>query len=291
MPIAPEENTWVQAAPAQGKPLCQDTQSALESLRGLVRQKYSGEMFENNAVSQQSQSAADSNFTDAVARREIPGLQLQAWRDPKTGLTPSFDILKAAMEHDANPFGPDASDQGTLANLANDLSNRRMSDRGPINLAYLHNLITNRDFRDLTDLYDSYRDPEKFRWFDYAKAAFDARFPDIADPNGKSADTTALFPAFLTNLDHAVRDEDLKGAQIGQVANKMLQDLDKVYVGQYFGRLGAAQASQIIPRNPASTSEPPSAGSSVSAEDRGSIPSCLPEQEMGADRRPGLIRL
>ena len=108
-----------------------------------------------------NQSAADSSFTDAVAGREIAGLRLLTWRDPKTGLPPSSDIVQAAMEHDANLVEPSVSNTDTLISLTNDISNRRMSDRGPVNQAYLDNLITDRDFRDLADLSDAYLDPAK----------------------------------------------------------------------------------------------------------------------------------
>ena len=175
-----------------------------------------------------NQSAADSNFTDAVAGREIAGLRLLTWRDPKTGLPPSSDIVQAAMEHDANLVEPSVSNTDTLISLANDISNRRMSDRGPVNQAYLDNLITDRDYRDLADLSDAYLDPAKSRWFDYARGAFYFRFRDSSDPNGVNSEAMKLFPAYLMGLNGAVRDEDLKGSEIRDLANKMLDDLGKM---------------------------------------------------------------
>jgi hypothetical protein len=242
--------------------------------RNDIAKAIQGEWNRVRQIQKDSQSTADTNFTDAVAGRRIAGLQLQAWRDPKTGLAPSTDILQAAMDHDANPVQPGASDRDTLARLASDISNGRMNDPGPINQAYLRNLIDNRDFRDLTGLYDTYRDPARSRWFDYARDAFFARFGDPAPPsgeaggfesgrgasppaaaNGASATATMLFPRYLTDLDQAVREQNLKGMQIRDAADRMLQDLDRMYVGQSFGKMGPAPASQANQPGTAPNSE------------------------------------
>ncbi len=182
-----------------------------------------------------SQSSADSSFTDAVAKREIAGLQLQTWSDPKTGLAPSGDILQAAMDHGANQIETSVSDRDTLVSLTNDISNRRMSDLGPINQAYLRNLITGQDFRDLTSLYGAFQDPVKSRWLDSANTAFCSKYADANEPNGVSADASRFFPRYLTNLDQAVRNQNLEGTQIRDCADKMLQDIDKALVGQWLG--------------------------------------------------------
>jgi hypothetical protein len=176
---------------------------------------------------------------DAVAKREIAGLHLQTWRDPNTGLPASGDIVQAAMEHGANPVRPGASDKDTLVSLADDISNRRMGGQKPINLAYLRNLITDRDFRDLTSLYDTFRDPAKSRCFDYARDAFFSRFGGAASPAGEAGgqfgrggqppDAMKLFPSYLMDLDGAARAQDLKGQQIRECANKMLDDVHRMY--------------------------------------------------------------
>jgi len=162
-----------------------------------------------------NQSSADSSFTGAVARGEIGGIGLQTWKDPKTGLRPSGGILQAAIGHDANPIEPVASDIGALANITGDISNRRMSDPGPINQAYLQNQISSRDYQDLSGLYDSYRDPKVSRLFDYAKQAFDARFGDPSSPNGVNPDAINLLPSYLLDLNDAVRNQ-VDGFHIGR---------------------------------------------------------------------------
>ena len=125
-----------------------------------------------------------------------------------------------------------------------------MNTPGPINQAYLQNLISNRDFRDLSGLYDTCRDPAKSRWFDYARDAFFARFGGPAPPsseagasnsgpaaspaaasNGAGASATPLFPRYLLDLDQAVREQNLKGMQIRDAADRILKDLDRTYVG------------------------------------------------------------
>jgi hypothetical protein len=167
---------------------------------------------------------------DAVAKREIAGLHLQTWRDPNTGLPASGDIVQAAIEHGANPVRPNVSDKDTLISLADDISSRRMSGQKPINLAYLRNLITDRDFRDMTSLYDTFRNPVKSRCFDYARDAFFSRFADRTSPAGINPEAMKLFPSYLMDLDGAVRDQDLKGAQIRECANKMLDDVHRMYL-------------------------------------------------------------
>jgi len=182
-----------------------------------------------------NQSQADSSFMDAVAKREIAGLHLQTWRDPNTGLPASGDIVQAAIEHGANPVRPSVSDKDTLLSLADDISNRRMTDQKPLYLAYLGNLITDRDFRDMTSLYDTFRDPAKSRWFDSAKRAFYSRYADPDGPNEVNPDAITLFPRYLADLDQAIRDQDLKGTQIRDTADKMLQNIDRDLVGQWIG--------------------------------------------------------
>jgi hypothetical protein len=115
-----------------------------------------------------------------------------------------------------------------------------MSGQKPINLAYLRNLITDRDFRDMTSLYDTFRDPAKSRWFDYAKDAFYSRFGGTTSPAGEAGgqlgrggpppDAMELFLSYLMGLDGAVRAQDLKGAQIRECANKMLDDVHRMYL-------------------------------------------------------------
>ena len=103
-----------------------------------------------------------------------------------------------------------------------------MSDRWPVNQAYLDNLITDRDFRDLADLSDAYRDPAKSRWFDYARDAFYSHFSDSSEPGGVNSEAMKLFPAYLMGLNGAVRDQDLKGSEIRDLADKMLDDVGKL---------------------------------------------------------------
>jgi hypothetical protein len=264
-----------------------------------------GEWNRARQVCKDNQSLADNAFTDAVARQQISGMGLQTWRDPKTGLPPSSDILQAAMEHDVKPIEPNVSNRDTLVSLTNNISNRRMSDPGPINEAYLRNLITSQDFRNLTALYDTYRDPAKSRWFDYAKDAFFARFGDSTPPsseasefksgralppassNGASADAMVLFPRYLTGLDQAVREQNLKSIQIRDAVDKMLKDLDRTYVGQSFGKMGSAPASQANQPSTAPTSEPTlqvgEAAASPEDHSRGVL-SSVPEQMIRTDR-------
>ncbi|MGO9415523.1 MAG: hypothetical protein ACLP51_10350 [Syntrophobacteraceae bacterium] len=243
--------------------------------RSDIARAIQGEWNRVRQVQEQKQSSADSNFTNAIAGRQIAGLELQAWRDPKTGFPPSSDILQAAMEHDANLVKPGVSDSEILAHLTSDIANNRMNTPGPINQAYLRDLISNRDFRDLTGLYDTCRDPARSRWFDYARDAFFARFGDPAPPsieagasnpgpaasppaasNGATATATPLFPRYLLDLDQAVREQNLKGMQIRDAADRILKDLDRTYVGQSFGNMGPAPASQANQPGTAQKTEP-----------------------------------
>jgi hypothetical protein len=134
------------------------------------------------------------------------------------------------MEHDANPPVTDQSNDQAFFDLARDISNKTMSDPDPINRAYLGNLIIGRDFRDLTGLYDTYRDPAKSRSFDYAVSAFNARFADPASPNGVSPAAMNLFPSFMMDLDGAVRAQNLNPTQIRDLTNNMLDDTQKLYL-------------------------------------------------------------
>jgi hypothetical protein len=209
----------------------------------------------------ENQSSADSSFTDAVASDRIAGITLQTWKDPRTGLAPSDEIMRTAVEHLADPAGPVVSDSDAIAGLASDISNRGMSDRGPINRAYLQNLISGRDFRDLSALYDTYRDPVKSRGFDYARDAFFARYGDASGPDGLNREAMKLFPSYLMDLDGAVRDQDLKGSQVRDLANRMLDDVrNLIPSGRSISAAGGAAIETPETGSADSSSAPPAGG-------------------------------
>ena len=114
-----------------------------------------------------------------------------------------------------------------------------------VNEGYLRNLITDRDYRDLADLSDTYLDPAKSRWFDYARGAFYSHFSDSSEPSGVNSEAMKLFPACLMGLNGAVRDEDLKGSEIRDLANKMLDDFGKMVPA---GAQAASSSPDAVPQ-------------------------------------------
>jgi hypothetical protein len=213
--------------------------------RSDVAKAVRGEWNRINQVRKENQVAADNSFVDALARRQIAGLQLQTWKDPKTGLPPSDNILRAAIDRDANPGPqPPPGDNDALTILVDHISAKRMPDPGPINEAWLRNLITDDSLKDLTFLYGAYHDPALSRWYEDARAAFDARFgtqppqavPPLAGsdtapaaPDTQAGGPTALLPGYLVGLDQTVREQNLRNLQIRDTADRMLQDLDSTY--------------------------------------------------------------
>ena len=152
------------------------------------------------------------------------------------------------------PEGPAA-----LSALADDISSGRITDRAPMHLAWLGNRITDRDYGDLGRLYDAYRDHAKSRWFDEARAAFDARYGASGGGSTAPADfdsvAASLLPGYLFGLDQTVHERNLKNLEIRDAASKMLRDLDRTYVGQCFANMGSVSPFEAPQPTLASTAQ------------------------------------
>ncbi len=86
----------------------------------------------------------------------------------------------------ATQSNPDA-----LAGLASDITARRLTDPSSINAAFRAGDISQPDWQNMRNLYDTARDPANSRWLDYAASAFNARFGAVGPPAGMDAEETA----------------------------------------------------------------------------------------------------
>jgi hypothetical protein len=185
-------------------------------------------------VQDQAYKQTNDHFDRMVIENQIPPDQLISWTDPKTGLQPDAARVRQAQGWMAHPPSISHSYPDTLVNLTNDVLDRRLLDKGPINQAFFQGKLTEADWHKLTDLQTTSQDLTKSRWFDWAKTAFNSKYADANGPNGVSADALQYFPRYLTDLDQAIRDQNLKGTQIRDAANKMLEDVDRAAVSRAF---------------------------------------------------------
>lgn len=196
--------------------------------RSEVARAVRAELNQQSRTRDDSQKAANDNLQVGAISGSITPEQLLSWRDPKTGLSASPQTVNDVGEWLANPIRAANSNPDALAGLAKDIAWRRLTDAAPINDAFRSGDINQADWMHMRDLFETGQDPTKSRWFDYAKDAFNARYADPASPNGVSADAMKVFPSFLMDLNGTVRDQDLKGTQVRDLTNKMLNDVNNL---------------------------------------------------------------
>jgi hypothetical protein len=95
-----------------------------------------------------------------------------------------------------------------------------LTDSEPINTAYLDGNISGTTRKELLGLQDKMRHPEKDPWFKEAESMYKDRYGE------NDADAKAMYPQFINNLDQAVKEQNLKGHQIYEMAQKMLTPVD-----------------------------------------------------------------
>jgi hypothetical protein len=185
-------------------------------------------------AAEEARKRTDENFERLAAGGQIPAGQLMGWKDPQTGLQPDIGKVKQVQEWMANPPTVTHSDPETMVKLSGGISDRRLSDKGPINAAYFQGKLTESDWRKLSDFQATSTDISRSGWFVYARDAYYARYgSDIGDGGSEIGEirppSVTLFPRFMMDLDGVIRDGDLKGAQVRELTNRMLDDVERLY--------------------------------------------------------------
>jgi len=201
--------------------------------RNEVAHTLSAEWNRTRQVRNDAQSQADKNFEDGVYYGQITPAQNLTWTDPKTGYPPSFPAHQRVDAFLSNPPQTKRSDPNVLATLTDDVSNRRIVNPAALNQAYaVDHTISEGDWKQLRNLQDTMQDKTKSRWFPEVEQLYKTRYQDNFGNWGSDAART-LFPQYINNLDTAIREQNLKGHQVIDMANKMLEPVDSQIVSSW----------------------------------------------------------
>jgi hypothetical protein len=131
-----------------------------------------------------------------------------------------------------------------MQDLSGAVSDRRLLDAGPLNAAYSKGQITEGDWKDLVKLQEVSQDKTKSRWFPEVEQLYKSRYQDNLG-NWASDSARSLYPQYISNLDDAVREQNLKGHQVIEMANKMLEPVDSQIVRAHWYSPTATPQSAI----------------------------------------------
>jgi hypothetical protein len=119
--------------------------------------------------------------------------------------------------------------------LVSDIGGHRVTDPAELN-QYLANGLGKSDYHQLRNMIDTERDPEKAPSLAYAKVAFTTRYPNTGTGGGQIDPKAEVgYARFITQYERMVREQGLKGIQAHDLADKMLQDVDKKVIGSWHG--------------------------------------------------------
>lgn len=166
--------------------------------------------------------------------------------------TPSGKGLEAAirwMNSDDN--AKNRTDPRLYASLAVEIADNPAFDVTKLN-DYVANGLSKSDWQSLRDQYTASKDPEKAQSLRYAKDAFFSKYavggviPDKAQ---------RLYPRFVTDFAQQMQQQKLTGMQAHDLADKMLQDVNREYVDSWFsgrwsGQVGALEYAEYWGRWP-----------------------------------------
>jgi hypothetical protein len=229
---------WI-TNPENYKPLGLDAGAA-----GTVAAQIKAQWETQRQVTADARKTTDDNFERQAYGHQIPVEQLMSWKDPKTGLQPDITKVRQVQEWIAHPAITTHSDPQVMQDLSGAVSDRRLLDAGPLNAAYSKGQITEGDWKDLVKLQEVSQDKTKSRWFPEVEQLYKSRYQDNLG-NWASDSARSLYPQYISNLDDAVREQNLKGHQVIEMANKMLEPVDSQIVRAHWYSPTATPQSAI----------------------------------------------
>jgi hypothetical protein len=201
--------------------------------RNEIAHTISAEWNRTRQVRNDEQKTVNEGFEDGVLKGTIPPRQIINYVDPKTGIAPDAKTRENVLSNwvpKLDHLGElKKSDPGTLTDLTDAVSDRLLLDRGPINDAYANGHITEADWKNLRNTQDIMQDKSKTRWWTEVDQLYKSRYQDNLG-NWASPEARMLYPQFISNLDDAIREQNLKGHQVIEMANKMLEPVDSQIV-------------------------------------------------------------
>jgi hypothetical protein len=201
-----------------------------DAQRTTVANTFLGDWHRAGEIARTNQAATDSSFVDAINKNQIGNAeQFNSWKDPATGLPASPKLVQSAIDRSTKTRPANTAEyRQTLVDLSDAVSNRGLTDSTPINQAFLDGKIDKSERANLLGLQDKMQHPEKDPWFKQAESMYKDRY------GAGNADAHALYPQFINNLQQNIQEQGLKGHQIYEIAQKMLQDVDKAVVNRYW---------------------------------------------------------
>lgn len=202
--------------------------------RNEVAHTLSAEWNRTRKVRNDTQKTANDNFELGILNGTITGEQALNWTDQKTGVGADSMTVRKGLEWLANPITTNKSNPGILTGLTDDVSNRQAVDPAPLNSAYMQGQISENDWKDLRKLQEIMQDRTKSGWFSFAEQLYKSRY--LHSDTGRLSDAARqMFPQYISNLDQNIREQNLKGQQIWDMAKKMLEPVDKAIVSHWYG--------------------------------------------------------
>jgi hypothetical protein len=207
--------------------------------RNEIAHTLSAEWNRTRQVRNDQQKSVNETFEDGILTGAIDPKDVIGWKDPKTGLSPEAKTRENVLSNwlpKLQGLGTlKKSDPGVLTDLSDAVSDRFLVDRAPINDAYAKGRITEADWKNLRNTQDVMQDKSKTRWWSEVDQLYRSRYQDNKGYWSSDA-ARMLYPQFISNLDDAIREQNLKGHQVIEMANKMLEPIDKTIVDQSIGR-------------------------------------------------------
>jgi hypothetical protein len=200
-----------------------------DAQRTTVANTFLGDWHRAGEIQKTNQSLADNSFVDAINKGQIAAAdQFNAWKDPTTGLPASPKLVQSAIDRSLRGASSNPANRQTLVDLSDAVSNRGLTDSAPINQAYLDGKIDKTERTALLGLQDKMQHPERDPWFKQAEQMYKDRY------GAGNADAHALYPQFINNLQQNIQEQGLKGHQIYEMAQKMLEPVDNAVVRSLF---------------------------------------------------------
>jgi hypothetical protein len=191
----------------------------------------------------EKQKGVNDTFMEAVRNEKVPAEQFDTWADKKTGLRPSEQTREHASTWvNSDEAKRNRTDPELYAKLYSDIDSFRITNPDDLN-RYVADGLGKSDLKGLREHIAAVNDPDHpaHSGLSYAKFAFATHFADPNGPGGVNSEAVKLEARFITQYVHMIKEQGLKGGKTHELADQMLQDVDKQVISSWRGwRAGTA---------------------------------------------------
>jgi hypothetical protein len=169
---------------------------------------------------------ADDKLMGEVLTKDIPIDQINAYPGA------SAKGREAAVRWiNSDEAKRNRTDQTLYGKLVSDIDAHKITDPDDLN-GYLAAGLGKSDYHQLRNMIETQRDPDKAPDLKYAKEAFFSKY----SVSGQLPDSVrSLYPRFISQYEEQVRKQTLKGGATHELADRMLQDVDKAVIHSWSG--------------------------------------------------------